>query len=144
MKPTLAVGETYELTYVVPEAKTVPHLFEESPLIRSMPAVLATPNMIALMEWACTELLARHYDAGEGSVGVHVDVAHLGATMAGQTVRVTAEVRGIENRKVTFHVVAHDDLDKIGEGRHVRMLVPWDKFNARLGEKARTLAARKG
>ena len=47
-----------------------------------MPKVFATGNMIVLMEWTCTQLLAPHLDPGEGSVGVHVDVSHLAATLA--------------------------------------------------------------
>ena len=56
-----------------------------------MPKVFATGFMIVLMEWACAQLLAPHLDAGEGSVGTHVDVSHSAATLPGQTVTVDAE-----------------------------------------------------
>jgi fluoroacetyl-CoA thioesterase len=36
-----------------------------------------------------------------------------------------------------FHVVAHDGLDKIGEGRHERTVIPWERFVARVNEKAK-------
>jgi fluoroacetyl-CoA thioesterase len=36
---------------------------------------------------------------------------------------------------VTFKVRAHDGLDLIGEGRHERFVVVWDKFNERLAAK---------
>jgi fluoroacetyl-CoA thioesterase len=136
MKPTLLVGLRQTLRYVVPASATVPELLGGNDLFRAMPAVLATPNMVALMEWAATELLDAHAEPGEGSLGAHVDVAHLGATLPGQTVTVTAEVTRVDGRKVTFAVEAHDGIDRIGAGTHVRMIVRWDRFAERLREKA--------
>jgi fluoroacetyl-CoA thioesterase len=102
-----------------------------------MPKVFATGFMIVLMEWTCLQLLAPHLDAGGGSLGIHVDVSHLAATLPGMTVTVEAEWAEVQGRKVTFKVSAHDGVDVIGEGRHERAVVAWDKFNARLAEKAK-------
>jgi fluoroacetyl-CoA thioesterase len=137
MKSTLKPGLTHRLIYTVPENKTVPHTFPESPQIAAMPKVFATGFMIVLMEWACTELLAQHLDQGEGSVGVHVDVSHLAATPPGMTVTVDVEVSQVAGQKVSFNVKAHDGMDLIGEGRHERFVVAWDKFNARVAAKAK-------
>ena len=93
MKATLKPGLTHRFAYKVPENKTVPYTYPESPEIASMPKVFATGNMIILMEWTCTQLLAPHLDPGEGSLGVHVDVSHLAATLPGQTVTVDVECR---------------------------------------------------
>jgi fluoroacetyl-CoA thioesterase len=120
----------------VPENKTVPFTYPESPEIAAMPKVFATGFMIVLMEWTCLQLLAPHLDAGEGSVGIHVDVSHTAATLPGMTVTVQAECIAVEGRKATFNVRAHDGVDLIGEGRHERAVVVWDKFNARIAEKA--------
>ncbi len=62
MKPTLKPGMTHRFTYKVPENKTVPYTYPEAPEIASMPKVFATGNMIVLMEWVCTQLLAPHLD----------------------------------------------------------------------------------
>jgi fluoroacetyl-CoA thioesterase len=35
-----------------------------------------------------------------------------------------------------FRVRAHDGIDLIGEGRHERFVVAWDKFKARVADKA--------
>ena len=91
MKATLKPGLTHRFSYTVPENKTVPYTYPEAPEIASMPKVFATGNMIILMEWTCTQLLAPHLDPGEGSLGVHVDVSHLAATLPGQTVTVDVE-----------------------------------------------------
>lgn len=136
MKPTLKPGLKHSFSYAVPENKTVPFTYPESPEIAAMPKVFATGYMIVLMEWTCIQLMAPHLDAGEGSVGIHVNVSHAAATPAGMTVTVEAECTAVEGRKVTFKVRAHDGVDVIGEGTHQRAVVVWDKFNARVAEKA--------
>jgi fluoroacetyl-CoA thioesterase len=140
MKATLKPGLSHRLVYTVPENKTVPYTFPESPVIASMPKVFATGFMIVLMEWACTELLVAHLAPGEGSVGVDVDVSHLAATPPGMVVTVDAECVEIAGPRVIFHVKAHDGVDLIGEGRHERFVVAWDKFNAGVAAKAAKLA----
>jgi fluoroacetyl-CoA thioesterase len=135
MKATLKPGLTHRFSYRVPENKTVPHTFPESPEIAAMPKVFATGFMIVLMEWTCTQLMAPHLDPGEGSLGVHVDVSHLAATPAGMAVTVDAECIEVTGQRVAFHVKAHDGMDLIGEGRHERFVVMWDKFNERLAAK---------
>jgi len=67
MKPTLKPGMTHRFSYQVPENKTVPYTYPESPEIAAMPKVFATGYMIVLMEWVCTQLLAPHLDPGEGT-----------------------------------------------------------------------------
>ena len=140
MKPTLKPGMTHRFSYKVPENKTVPYTYPEAPEIASMPKVFATGNMIILMEWVCSQLLGPHLDAGEGSLGVHVDVSHLAATLPGMTVTVDVECAEIIGQRISFKVKAHDGIDLIGEGRHDRFVVLWDKFNARLANKAAKLA----
>ena len=136
MKPTLKPGMTHRFSYKVPENKTVPYTFPELPEIAAMPKVFATGYMIVLMEWVCTQLFAPHLDPGEGSLGVHVDVSHLAATLPGMTVTVDVECTEVVGQRVSFKVKAHDGIDLIGEGRHDRFVVMWDKFNSRLAAKA--------
>jgi fluoroacetyl-CoA thioesterase len=136
VKTTLKPGMTHRFAYQVPENNTVPYTYPESPEIAAMPKVFATGNMIVLMEWTCTQLLAPHLDPGEGSLGVHVNVSHLAATLPGMTVTVDVECAEVVGQRVAFKVKAHDGIDLIGEGRHERFVVMWDKFNARLAAKA--------
>ena len=137
MKPTLKPGLTHSFSYKVPENKTVPFTYPESPEIAAMPKVFATGFMIVLMEWTCVQLVKQHLDAGEGSLGIHVDVSHTAATPPGFTVKVDVECIEVSGRKVIFKVRAHDGMDVIGEGRHERVVVAWDKFNAKVAEKAK-------
>ena len=138
MKTSLKPGLTHRLTFRVPDNKTVPHLYPESPDFAGMPNVFATGFMVGLMEWACVELLKPHLDPGEGSLGIHVDFSHTAATPPGLTVTVDAECVAVQGRKAEFRVRAHDGIDPIGEGRHERAIVAWDKFNAKVAEKAKT------
>ena len=137
MKDTLKIGQTARLEFKVPADKTVPHLYPEAHDFQTMPTVFATGYMVGLMEWACMKVLEPYLDPGEGSLGIHIDVSHVAATVPGQVVTVDAECTGVQGRRVLFHVVAHDGLDKIGEGRHERVVTPWERFVARVNEKAK-------
>lgn len=137
MKPTLKVGDKTEFSFRIPATKTVPHLYPEAHEFQMMPTVFATGFMVGLMEWTCLHVIEPHLEPGEGSLGVHIDVSHVAATVPGQTVTVNAEVTKIDGRRLFFHVKAHDGIDLIGEGEHERMIVNWDKFEHRVNEKAK-------
>jgi len=141
MKPSLKVGLTHRFSYRVPREKTVPFTYPEARELAAMPEVFATGFMIILMEWTCVQLLAPHLDAGEGSLGVGVNVTHLAATPPGFTVTVDAELVSIDGRKLEFKVSAHDGTDLIGEGTHQRAIAVWEKFNARVAEKVAKVPA---
>lgn len=137
MKSTLQPGAKTEFSFRVPASKTVPHLYPEAHEFQQMPNVFATGFMVGLMEWTCLKVLENHLDEGEGSLGIHVNVSHLAATVPHQVVNVEAEVTKIEGRRVWFYVKARDELDVIGEGEHERMVVAWDKFISRVNDKAK-------
>lgn len=137
MKPTLKPGDRTQFAYAVPADKTVPHLYPDAPDFLRMPNVFATGFMVGLMEWTCMKVLEAHLDDGEGSLGTHIDVSHLAATVPGQIVTVDAECTGILGRRIAFAVSAHDGIDLIGKGRHERTVVSWDHFVARVNEKSK-------
>ena len=137
MKPTLHPGATAQHSFRVPAEKTVPYLYPEAHEFQQMPTVFATGFMVGLMEWTCLHVLAPHLDDGEGSLGIHINVSHLAATVPGQTVTVDAECTKVDGRRISFHVKAHDGLDLIGEGEHERMIVNWEKFEQRVNDKAK-------
>ena len=136
MKPGLTIGAKGVHRLPIGEAHTVPRLYPESAEFRAMPGVLATGYMVGLMEWACIELLLPYYDEGEGSLGTHIDVSHLAPTPPGMTVTVETEIAAIDGKFVWFSVRAHNGVDLIGEGRHQRALVRWDRFVPKAMAKA--------
>src|SRR2546425_5632672 len=94
--------------------------------------VFGTPMMIAWMENAAWKAVADSLEEGYVTVGILVNVRHLGATPLGQKVRATAELIEIDGRRLVFKVEAHDEKQKIGEGWHERFIVNLEKFMQRL------------
>jgi fluoroacetyl-CoA thioesterase len=139
MKATLAPGLTHRFAYTVPENKTVPFLYPEAPDLQEMPKVFATGFMVGLMEWACVQLMRPHLDPGEGSLGVHIDVSHAAATPPGLTVTVDVTCTAVSGKRVSFAIKAHDGVDLIGEGRHERFVVLWERFKARVADKSKAV-----
>jgi fluoroacetyl-CoA thioesterase len=98
--------------------------------------VYATPELVRDMEITCRELLLKHCDPGEDSVGTGIDVTHSGATLLGAEVEVTATVKAVDGRRVTFEVVARDHAEEIGRATHGRFVVEIEKLRARVAAKA--------
>lgn len=126
---TVRPGLTREETFIV----------EEQHAARSVGSggsrVLATPWMIAFMERVAYRLLAEHLGEGDSSVGVLVDVRHLAPTPVGASVRVKVEVEYLKNSQVTFTVAAWDQVEKIGEGSHRRVVIDEERFLRRVEAK---------
>jgi len=97
--------------------------------------VLSTPHMIAFMEWTSRNAIKPLLEENEDSVGTTVNIRHLAATPVGMTVRFTATVLEVDDRRVVFRVEAHDEKELAGEGTHERFVVNIPKFIARLAGK---------
>ena len=142
MKDTLRPGLTFEFKFRVPENKTVPYLYPESPEFQLMPKVLATGYMVGLLEWACLLAIMPHLDwPNEQSVGTLVNFTHSAATPPGMTVRVRVRLEKVEERKLSFSVVADDGIDTISEGTHERFVIDAARFNRKLAEKVARAAS---
>lgn len=98
-------------------------------------AVYATPMMMALMEGASAELLARFLDEGETSVGASISSTHLSPTPVGMRVRATATILSAQGRKVVFSIRAEDEAGVIGEGTHERFVLNREKFEQKAQAK---------
>ena len=136
MRETLKAGLEGTFRYRVPDNKTVPFIYEEAQDFQSMPRVFATGFMVALVEWACVDLIKPHLDwPREQSLGAHVDLSHLAATLPGMSIEVRVRLERVEGRKLVFHVSARDDLDLITEGRHERHVIDKPRFDERVAAK---------
>jgi Predicted thioesterase len=130
----IPIGATAEQVIEVTHKMTVAHFVE------GMPAVYGTPIMIFHMEDTAGTAIMPHLPDGWVSVGIVVNVKHLAATPVGAQVRVRAEVIAVDDNTVTFKVEAHDGIDKIGEGLHVRTAVEMARFMKRVEAKARQIS----
>ena len=136
MKPSLREGIEHELRFVVPESKTVPALYPESPEFREMPRVLATGFLVGLLEWACIEALKPYLDwPREQTVGTQIDVSHSAATPPGLEVTAKARLVEMQGRRLVFELEAHDGVDLISRGTHERVVIDSGRFDAKIKMK---------
>ena len=129
MKPTLQPGLAAKVSFEVDRERTIDFMGEAA-------RVYATPMLVRDLEVTCREFLLEHLDAGEDSVGTRVEIDHLAATLLGMVVEVSVSVAEVKGRLVTFAVEAHDGVDTICRGRHMRFVVDVKQTEARLAEKA--------
>ena len=78
MKATLQPGLRHTAKFTVSRDRTIDFMGEKA-------RVYATPMLVRDVEIACRELLLKHLDPGEDSVGTRVELDHLGATLMGMT-----------------------------------------------------------
>lgn len=140
MKETLQPGLEYEFRYRVPDTKTVPALYPESPEFQQMPEVFATGFMVGFFEWACILAINPHLDwPEEQTVGTHINVSHTAATPPGFEVTAKVKLVEVDGKRLVFEIEAHDGVDPIGQGIHERFVINSPKFTAKVKRKAESI-----
>lgn len=97
--------------------------------------VYGTPYMVRDIEETSRLLVQEHLDEGEETVGAHVSVDHLGASLIGMTATVSAKIVDVDGQRVTLEVEVHDGMDLVGRAKHVRFVIDRDRQAARLEKK---------
>ncbi len=120
MPPTLSPGTRLVISTEVGPEHTPPHL---APIV-----VLSTPDMIRLMEEACTAAVQPLLDENQTSVGTHVDVSHESAAREGEVVDVEAELTAVDGARLAFRVEARVEDRIIGRGTHRRHVIDMSRF----------------
>lgn len=145
MKDTLKPGIEHQLSFRLPDTKTVPALYPESPEFQEMPEVFATGYLVGFLEWACIDAIKPHLDwPDEQSLGTHINVSHTAATPPGLLVTARVKLVSINGRRLTFEVEADDGVDVIASGTHERFVIDRDRFNRKIRNKAAAACASKG
>lgn len=124
----LPVGLTFSQTVTVTEDLTVPCLSPVYTGLADMPPVFATAFMVGFVEWTCIEALRPYLEPGQGTVGIHIDMSHVGASPIGSKVTAEIELTAIDGRKLHFKIVCSDEAGLIGEGFHDRAIIKSDTF----------------
>ncbi|MFL6325163.1 MAG: thioesterase family protein [Nitrososphaeraceae archaeon] len=134
MSIMVKVGATKERKIRVSQNQSTSFLWEGE-------NVFSTPSMISEMEETCRLLLKEQFIPQEqwDSVGTFVEIKHLAATPVGAEVLLKAKVYSVNGRRVMFDVDASDKIEKIGEGRHERMVIEIARFRSRFDEKKKRL-----
>ncbi len=100
-----------------------------------MPAVLATPWLVAHLEYAARHAIEPCLDENERSVGTFIEVEHLAPVPEGFTVVCRARVIHTDGPVVTFQVDAHDGRELVARGLHRRRVIDTDRFARRVARK---------
>ncbi|WP_240911371.1 thioesterase family protein [Paludisphaera soli] len=129
MKHTPRTGLTGEMVVEVVEENCIN--FADG----RMPAVLATPWLVAYLEYVARDALAACLEENERSVGTLVDIEHLAPTPIGGRVTCRARVIHVDGPVVTFHVEASDAVEPVARGLHKRRVIDADRFARRVEKK---------
>ncbi len=97
--------------------------------------VLATPEMVRMMEETAMAVVADLLPPGSTTVGISVDVQHLAPTPVGFEVEITATLTEVDGRRLRFEVVARDDVEEVGQADHWRAVIDIGRFMERIHAK---------
>ena len=129
MRASLAAGATATSSVSVDRERTIDFMGEKA-------RVYATPMLVRDIEVACRELLLRHLDPGEDSVGTRIELDHLAPTLMGMPVSIKVTIVDVKGRAVTLEIEGRDSVEAICRGKHQRFVVEVKTTEARLAAKA--------
>lgn len=129
MKMVPKAGMSAVETHVVDESNRI--VFADA----KMPSVLATPWLVAYMEYAARKAIEPCLEENERSVGTYVEIEHLAPVPEGFTVNCKARVIRAEGPVVTFQVDAHDGTETVARGLHRRRVIDTARFAKRVARK---------
>ncbi|MDD3579388.1 MAG: thioesterase family protein [Desulfobacca sp.] len=130
MESPFTVGMTNEMRLKTGPGHSARKFFPQ------LPDAFATPYLVGLMEGVSAELMAKHLQPGEQSVGIAMNLKHLAPTPLGMEVRAVTEITQVEGRKLTFKLEVFDEQEKIGEASHERFIINAEKFQQKIAAKA--------
>jgi fluoroacetyl-CoA thioesterase len=122
MAKTVPIGARGEARQVVEHKHTLNFHRAE------LPPIYSTPNMIGLMELAAFHALAPYCEAGEITVGTHINIEHRAAAGVGAEILTTAVLESFDGRFYTLRVTAHNGPQEIGRGTVGRAIIHVSRF----------------
>jgi predicted thioesterase len=129
MKASPKVGTTGEERFVVEPRHVID--FADG----GMPAVLCTPWLIWFLEHAARRAMLPLLEAGESTVGTHIEVNHLAPTPVGRTVICRARIVHADGTVISFQLEAHDERERIAKGFHRLQVIQVDRFARKVQRK---------
>ena len=133
MSDAIQPGLRGEICLVVAQEHTAQHL--GSGAVR----VLATPQMVLLVEQASVAAVDHLLPHGYCTVGSHLDVRHLAPTPEGFEVRAIADLIEVDGRRLTFGVQVFEapfgEDQLVGEGIHRRAIINLERFGDSVARK---------
>lgn len=128
MKDSLQAGIEGQRAFEIDEERTIAFMGAEL-------RVYGTPYMVRDIEETSRLVVQEHLDDGEETVGAHVSVDHLGASLIGMTVNVSVRITEVDGQRVMLEAEVHDGIDLVGKAKHVRFVIDRARQAARLEKK---------
>lgn len=97
--------------------------------------VLATPRLVQLMEEAAIQSIQEFIPPEQLSLGTQVKIKHLFPTPLGMKVVAHALLKEINGNRLLFLIDAYDEVEKVAEGEHERVLVSKERFLQKVNGK---------
>ncbi|MCY4452687.1 MAG: hypothetical protein OXC01_12120 [Immundisolibacterales bacterium] len=133
MKETLAAGLAGTRRHGIDTERTIDFMGEAL-------RVYSTPSMLRDIEHTCRDVILDHLDDGEDTVGVRVELEHLGATLLDSWVDISVRVTAVEGPRVDLEVEVRDELgETVGRAKHGRFVVEVERQRRRLERLAERL-----
>ena len=97
--------------------------------------VLSTPKLVQLLEAATIEAIQEFIPSDQLSLGTRMKIKHLSPTPLGMRVVAHALLKEVDKNRLLFSVDAYDEMEKIAEGEHERILVSKERFLQKVEKK---------
>jgi predicted thioesterase len=97
--------------------------------------VLSTPRVVQLMEEAAIEAILKFIPSDQLSLGTQVKVKHLSPTPLGLKVVAHALLKEVNKNRLLFLIDVYDEVEKVAEGEHERILVSKERFLQKVNKK---------
>ena len=121
----IEIGKSMTRQIVIDGSRVISFMGPELP-------VYSTPSVLNDIEMASRDLLLTMLEAGQASVGSHVDLSHLEAAVLGGQVEVTVTITGAEKRRISFEAVVNSANRRIATATHQRIIVSVADLKARI------------
>lgn len=98
-------------------------------------AVLATPEMVALVEEAAWRSVAPALEEDQGSVGTAMTLEHSAPTPLGMRVVAHTTLVKVDGRRLVFEWECSDESGQVGKGTHERFVIFSERFQQKADAK---------
>lgn len=104
---------------------------------KPMVPAFATPMLVSLMDSAAINAVKDYLPEGYITVATKISIVHIAATPLGMAVTAESTLVDIFQNRLTFEVVAFDEMEKVGEGTVERYIIDLEKFTRQMLERKR-------
>jgi len=128
MKDSLKAGVESQTEITIDAPRTIDFMGDDL-------RVYATPQIVHDLEYACRDLILKHLDDGEDTVGASVEIQHAKPTPLGFTVTHKVAIDNVDGRRVTCKIEVHDEIEKVATATHTRFVVEVDRLKSAIAAK---------